>query len=134
MRGPRTIRAVKQFITRNINMEPDGNFCWINIWPKIDLKDETVIKDLQDYVNKKNIKYMFVVNNVEESRPQRTGQEPEFYRPCSMMRVFSKCTDHNNSFFIAFWGQSWGEDWNLDKILEGMEDFPDYAEIVRLEG
>ena len=134
MQGARTIKGLKRFITENIHEEPDGNFCWYNMWPKIDVEDNTVIEDLQAYVNKKNIKYMFVVSNIEETRPQRTGEEPEFYRPSSEMRVFSKCEEHNNTFVIAFWGKCWGEDWNLDKILEGMEDFPAYAKTIRLEG
>lgn len=134
MRGPRTVKALKQFITKNIHSEPDGNFCWYNLWPKVDVTDQAVIDDLQKYVDKRHIKYMFIVSNVEESRPQRTGEEPEFYRPASCMRVFSRCSDHNNTFVIAFWGNCWGEPWNLERILEGMKDFPEYAEIVRLEG
>ncbi len=132
--NPRTIKGLKRFITECMHEEPDGNFCYYNLWPKIDVHDGNIINELQRYVNKRGIKYLFLVDNIEEARPQRTGGEPEFYRPTSEMRVFSKHPDHNNTFAIAFWGKSWGEDWKLNDILEGMKDFPDYAEIIRLEG
>lgn len=129
----RTVKGLKSFITRCINQEPDGNFCYYNMWPRLNIKDEEVLADLQKYVNKKHIKYLFIVDNVEEARPQRTGEEPEFYRPITYMRVFSKNPYQSNTFVIAFWGTSWGDEWQLDKILEGLKDFPEYSTIIRLE-
>ena len=131
----KTIRGFKMFTTKCINEEPEGNYCWYNIWPEVEVTDE-LLDELQKYVDKKHIQYLFIVNNVEEARPQRSGMEPEFYRPTSMMRYFSENRYQNNTFFISFWGENWFEEksWDLDKILEGMKDFPEYSTIIRLEG
>ena len=127
------IIRLKKFITRCINEEPNGNFCYYNINLKLDINNEEIIKNLQDYVNKKHIKYLFIVDNVEEARPQRTGKEPSFYRPTSYMNIFSKNEFQNNTFIIAFWGKSWGDEWKLNEIMEGMKCFPKYSNIIKLE-
>ena len=134
MNKPKSIKGLKQFITKCINEEPNGNYCWYNFWPKLTITKE-LIDNLQKYVDKKRIQYFFIINNVEEARPQRSATEPEFYRPTSLAHYFSKCCDWNNSFIIAFWGNNWVEDnpWDLNKILEGMKDFPDYSSIILLK-
>ena len=115
--------------------EPGGNYCWYNVFPRFDITD-ALLEDLQRYIDKKHIQYLFIVDNVEEARPQRSAEEPAFYRPNSEWHFFSKCSEHNNAFLIAFWGENWIEEkpWDLDKILEGMKDFPEYSTIIRLEG
>ena len=93
---------IKTFFTRTHNKDNTTPYAWYNTQYK-KLNEEQINKLKEYCFNKKFIRCLFVVNNIEETRPQRTwGSMPEWFRPNSMFHSFILCKDTKTNKFLPF--------------------------------
>lgn len=101
-------RRIKQFITKTYNVEKD-NYCWYNTLSKLSNED---IKDLQNYFDKSNYNFMFIINGCSQLRPQRTwGVLPTFLKGLDGCHKIFKSL--SNSFILCSWLEDY-EDYKKD--------------------
>ena len=75
---------IKTFFTKTYNKDDSVPYAWYNTeYCVLTLEQK---QKLYNYLIKNDfIKYMFIVDNIEVARPQRTwGDTPEWFRPASM--------------------------------------------------
>ena len=87
------------------------------------------IKELEEYHKKRPyIRDIFVVNNIEQTRPQRTGGDmPEWFRPTSPVHSFHDVDVDNSFIFIVY-----NKDFTEKEILEAFKCFPKKVDIIRI--
>lgn len=87
------------------------------------------IKELEEYHKKRPyIRDIFVVNNIEQTRPQRTGGDmPEGFRPTSPVHRFHD-VDVDNSFIFIVYNKDFAE----KEMLEAFKCFPKKVNIIRI--
>lgn len=120
---------IKTFFTKTYNEENTTPYAWYNTQYK--KLNEDQINKLKKYCfNKKFIRCLFIVNNIEETRPQRTwGSMPEWFRPNSMFHSFHNSpVDNSFVFAIYYTAETWTY-YTAEKILNSIESFPDKCEV-----
>ena len=122
---------IKYFLTKTYNEDNTVPFAWINTEHYILNKED--IFDLLKYVQKKQfINQIFIVNNIEVTRPQRTwGTMPDWFRPTSWYNTFDD-NHHTNSFIFAIYNNEWGNEILEVEIKNSLESFPKKCKIVRI--
>lgn len=119
-------RKIKQFITKNYNLEPDC-YCWYNTEKKL---SSIEIDDLKLYFNKKNYNFMLIINGCSQLRPQRTwGTLPTFLKGIDGCHTIYPSA--SNSFILCSWLENYVE-YEQD-IKELLSDIPDGLEVIILK-
>jgi len=122
-------RKITNYFNRVYKNDNTISYAWYNTDTfKLSAKG---IEELRNYIQKHPyIKDIFVVNNIEQTRPQRTwcGDMPEWFRPTSPCHYFQN-TDVDNSFVFIIYNKNFTE----DEILNAFKCFPENVEIVRIK-
>ena len=120
---------IKRFFTKSYNEDNSIPYAWYNIQYFILSKEQK--QKLCDYVIKnKFVRYLFIVNNIEETRPQRTwGSTPEWFRPNSMWKYFNDVNSCNSFIFVVY-NTSWGNDIKVEQIKKAIKSFPIKCDIT----
>lgn len=121
---------IKAFFTKTYNKDDSVPYAWYNTEYCI-LTEEQKQKLFSYLVKNDFIKYMFIVDNIEVARPQRTwGNTPEWFRPASMWHDFHN-TPVNNSFIFLVYNNEWGNDIKVTKLKKAIIDsFPNKCDII----
>lgn len=118
---------IKSFFTKTYNKDDTTPYAWYNTQYK-KLNEEQINKLKEYCFNKKFIRCLFIVNNIEETRPQRTwGSMPEWFRPNSMFHSFHN-SPVDNSFVFVIYYTDW-TDYTTNEILNSIESFPNKCKI-----
>lgn len=121
---------IKTFFTRCYNEDDSIPYAWYNTQYCLLTKEQK--QKLFSYLVKNDfIKYMFIVDNIEVVRPQRTwGNTPEWFRPASMWHTFHNIPV-NNSFIFLMYNNEWGNDIKVAKLKKAIIDsFPNKCDII----
>lgn len=120
---------IKSFFTKTYNKDDTTPYAWYNTQYK-KLNEEQINKLKEYCFNKKFIRCLFIVNNIEETRPQRTwGSMPEWFRPNSMFHSFHN-SPVDNSFIFIIYNNELGNSITYDEVEEALKSFPDKCNIT----
>lgn len=120
---------IKSFFTKTYNKDNSVPYAWYNTQYCILNKEQK--QKLYNYLIENDyIKYMFIADNVEVTRPQRTwGNTPEWFRPASMWHDFHNAPV-SNSFIFIIYNNEWGDDIKVSKLKKAIRSFPNKCNVI----